>query len=38
MKVYPDVQFYTKTRNHRKTVQKTSEKRKKKNTVLKPKE
>ena len=29
MKVYTAVDFYTKTINHRKTVQKTSEKRKK---------
>jgi len=29
MKVYSDVDFYTKTRNHRKTLQKSSEKRKK---------
>jgi len=29
MKVYPDVDFYTTTRNHRKTVQRTPEKRKK---------
>jgi len=29
MKVYPDVDFYTKTRYHWRTVQKTSEKHKK---------
>jgi len=29
MKVYPDVDFHTKTGNHRETVQKTSEKGKK---------
>jgi len=34
--VFPDVDFYTNTRNHRKTVQKTSEKRKKTTPYLKP--
>jgi len=38
MKVYTAVDFYTKTLNHRKTVQKTSEKRKKTTIYWKPKE
>ena len=33
--MYPDVHFYTKTRNHRKTIQKTSEIRKKTTTYRK---